>query len=83
MARAKSRLQVGWIETGCLHAYWMYTSRWSCMLAPMPGKSATTSMLVAPGLHARLRFRLVPPGLEAVANGKHERSRHVYEDAQR
>ena len=29
----------GCIDTGWVELCWMYTSRWSCMLAPTPGRS--------------------------------------------
>ncbi len=34
----------GATDTGSFDPYWTYTSRWSCMFSPTPGRSATTGM---------------------------------------
>ena len=35
---------IGAMETGWVHANWMYTSRWSCRCSPTPGTWAATGI---------------------------------------
>jgi hypothetical protein len=45
-------LSDGCIDTGWVHVYWTYTSRWSCRCWPTPGRSCTTGMPSEPSSFA-------------------------------